>query len=659
MAKDIENNNYEEALDNLKKASTYALPKAQSRIRKMINMIEKYLEIKSSGETLPEVTIDYSMIKEDDYNTLLNVALEQKDYKTAYKNIGKTIYFIPESRTLQLYQKLLYTLIDQNKANKKRAQQQIPKKIIPVETHKIDIELFTQLIYDRNYQQAEKLLENANDERLCRCTKQLLKEIELLENKTYKKAKPHIYKNEEHRKTKKFYEALNCRDYQEAYNLLKECLEVSKSYNKDISELIIYSYLLEDILELEIGLQEERKQEEELKALRTQQKNLLFKRKMSKEDIERLESITNSLILLSPQEEIYDLRILEMLETLQSIDEFNLDINSFATFEYSENSILEKFLKAINLGDYQSAYQMTTEEKWYQENKKSPNKTVNLMYRKLLYLMNTKLEQDNKNSYQETIDDMIDIPVIDHLKTLKTLIKNRDFITAQKYYQESNFAALSENLDLELQVFLQFLSQPVKNEEKELKQECKNFTWQGDCEQAKKSLAAYREFIEQNHLDRNIDYYELRLSSMEQEKNTPDFQKKERLYNRAKKQLNKGNYSSAFNIINNYIERDNDLSAKGYLLRGRCLEYMNNYEGAKKDYKKAISIIPEPNAYHCLGRVNNYQNNYQDAVECFLEYEERRPGHHQHNLEALSYSYQKLGNEELSAKYKTLAKKAK
>ena len=77
------------------------------------------------------------------------------------------------------------------------------------------------------------------------------------------------------------------------------------------------------------------------------------------------------------------------------------------------------------------------------------------------------------------------------------------------------------------------------------------------------------------------------------------------------------------------------------------MEYLKNYEDAKKDYEKAISIIPEPNAYHCLGRINNYQNNYQAAVECFLAYEERRPRHHQHNLEALSYSYQKLGNEEL------------
>ena len=653
----IENDNYEMALENLEKIFPYTKSNKKSNIQKMTNLIEKYLEIKASKETLPVLNIDYSTYQ-DNFNSLLNAALYKGDYETAYKTIGKCVYYAPKSTTLQLYRKLLYTLMDQNKENKKLEKPQA--KASPVESPQIDIDTLTQLIYDRKYQQAKESLENKEDERLYHYTNQMLRKIEFLSKGNSLATKDHIYKNDKNKIFNRFFEALRYYDYQEAYALVENCLKASAYYDNNALEFRVYSYLLEDIVELEKTLEEQRSQKQEIKKLKERKKEILCQREITEDDLQSLKSITTKLISLSSGEELtVNLYAQHMLDTLENIDEFHLDRNSFAEFEYAEENILEKFLKAISLGDYTTAYQLTTDKKWYEENKKSPNKSDNFMHRKLLYLINNKLDTPQKTLSQEsTADDEVDdYSTIDCLRNLNTLLKHRKFTEALECYQENELNGINDNLNAELEVFLQFLSQPIKREDKKRKEKFISSYENGDLEQAQEDLDNYHKFMEENNISRNIDYYNLRLISLAKEKSTPDFQEKEALYNQAVDCFQKQNYTEACEKLNSYIEKDNDLSAKGYLLRGQCLENLKNYSAAEENYKMAISIIPEPNAYHHLGKLYYYQENYQAAINCFLEYEERKPKCCQNNLESLSTSYQKLGEEKLSIKYKTLSKK--
>lgn len=654
----IENDNYEEALENLEKIFPYTRPNKKPNIRKMSNIIEKYLEIKVSKETLPVLNIDYSA-HQDNFNKLLNAALCERDYETAYKTIGKCIYYAPQSTTLQLYRKLLYTLIDQNKENKKLKTRQGKEESIPAESSKINIEVLTQLIYDRKYQQVKELLEDEKDERLYRIINQMIKKIESLNTGNNQPAMEHTYRSAEYRVFNRLFEALGYRDYQEAYILIEKCLEISEHYNNDTSEFRIYSYLLEDIVELEKNFDEQKKQKQELKRLRESKREILYQREITKENFQSLKAITTKLISLSSDEELAsNLHIQHMLDTLESIDESYLDRSSFAEFEYVEESILEKFLKAISLGDYITAHQLTKDKKWYEENQKSPHRSDNLMYRKLLHLISDKLDTPQESFSQEsTTDDTIDYSTIDHLRNLKNLLKHRKFTEALEYYQENELGDISDNLNTELEVFLHLLSQPIKREDKELQEKFISSYKTGNLEQAQEDLDNYHKFMEENNITRNTDYYNLRLISLAKEKSTPDFQEKEDLYNQAADYFQKQNYIEACEKLNSYIEKDNDLSAKGYLLRGQCLENLGNFPAAEENYERAISIIPEPSAYHHLGRLYYYcQGNYQAAVDCFLEYEKRKPKCYQNNLESLSASYQELGEEKLSIKYKTLAK---
>jgi len=645
MRKSIELENYEEALVNIEEICQYTdLPDDQYKFRKMASIIEKYLEIRESKEPLPTVNIDYTTCKDNNI-LIFNRALIEQDYETAYQKIGKCIEQNPKSSILKIHKRLLYKIIKQDKENK-----HIDKKV--------DIETLTQLIKDKKYQQVAELIESESDERLSRCLFKMVEDIKALNDKTYVDAEPPVYQTEEYKIFKRFFEALKYRDYQEASCLVEKCLKVSKTYQNDVSELMIYQYVLEDIIKLREKLEEEERQEVKQRELKERQESILNKETLTEKDFVKLENITNQ--LLDTNEIAHALRIKQMLNTIQVIDEFDLDDNSFAKFEYSEKDILEKFLKAIDLGDYQTAYKMAKEEKWCHENQSSKNQAEHLMYKKLLYIINDKLDS---SSYKETDErqpeEDIDIPAIEHLKKLKTFLKEEKFVAAQRYYQENDLDEISDTLDMELEVFLQFLSQPIKKEKRQLEQKMKEVQRNGDCEQAKKDLEVYREFIKEHNFNKNIDYYELRLASLEKEQNTPDYEEKNNMYDQALAYCKEKRYEEAIEILNDYIAKDNNLSAKGYLLRGSCLEYTKNYSEAKEDYQMAISIIPEPQAFHRLGKLSLYQGNYQDAIDYFLEYEARRPSYHAMNLEALSESYQALGQEELSTRYKSLAKTIK
>lgn len=689
LRKNIETENYEAALFNLENALKYARPEAIDNLKKMQAILTKYLEIKSSKEPLPLQEIDYQEYQ-DDYNKILNKALELKDYQTAYKNIGKCVYFNKKSTTLQLYRSLLRTLIEENNKNIKNnpvTKEEIAKEETPIEVAKkievaekveepekvdaikpvkeqpiteIDMNVLLDLIYERKYDEVKELLKG-QETSANRAYNSILNMIRYMDNirnsSKIKEKEIHFYKYDCTDYFKRFFEALNYRCYDEAFNLVDKCIELAER-NNDSEKFVIYKYLLEDILDLTEEIKEKEAEVRKVKELTKIQKSIIPKHVLKSEDFEQLENATIEKIELSSDGDTsYDKHVVEMLEALRNIDEYNLDSNSFERFEYSEKGILEKFLEAVSLGDYQEAYQISKEEKWYQEMKKSENKAYLIIYKKLLARINKKIEDNSKSIEVKLSEEPLEEnPLLEHLATLKVLVKKRKFTTAYNYYQENNLEGIDSELDLILQTFLTFIKTTVHNESIEIESNYKAALNRGDYEEATKNINEYEDFIKFNDLDRNIDYHKARIAAGKIEIDTPDFVEKEQLYDTAYYYFQNRQYEKAIEVLDKYISKDNDISPKGYFLRGKSYEWLKRFQDAKIDYEKALTIAPEPNIYHRLGKINYYSGDYEKALECFLEYEARRPNLHDTNLEALSNTYQALGQEDLSKKYKKIIK---
>lgn len=372
----IKINNYEEALHYLEAAIKYTRPNTIGSLKKMQGVLRKYLEIKASKEILEEQEIDYSEYQ-DNYIKIFNKALTLKDYQTAYKNIGKCVYLNKDSTKLQLFRDLLNALINQNNLNKKN--KNLPQTENTLETQrqavdygeetpnaKIDMNTLIDLIYNRKYPEVKALLSSQtnSDNRTYQDILSMIRYMDNLKKTNFiKEEKLHFYKNDPTSYVKRFFEALNYRCYEEALSLADDCIEISSRYNYS-EKFIIYKYLLEDIITLKEEILEKQAKVEKLKNLKADQKAIIYKKQISQADIENLENTTIEKInLASENEVIHDGHILEIIETLRNIQAYNLDENSFETFTYTETDIIEKFMKAISIGDYQAAYQISQDEK--------------------------------------------------------------------------------------------------------------------------------------------------------------------------------------------------------------------------------------------------------------------------------------------------------
>lgn len=695
MMNNIEKGNYEAALESIKNALNYSLPKGKDNLKKLAAMISKYLELKDSTTTLADFDIDYSDCQ-DDYNKILNRALDNGDYKTAFGNIGKCVYFNKNSITLNLYRSLLYALIEQSKENERKnsinsrqkvkklnevakkqpqvidksqeekdsTETQEPEEIVNElessnQAQTVDIDTLCDLIYNREYDQVRNLLEKENQpERLHHYIMKMMNWMDKIANaKTELKEIQHNYRNDEYDIFKRFFEALSCQDYKEAARLVDKCKEISERRNNS-TEFIIYQYMFEDIENLEKELAERLIVQEKITELEKKQKDKIYATEITEEDIAELEKITNEIMKLSIDEDTINShkRILELLDTLKKVRTYKLDKNSFEEFTYDKKSIIENYLEAIKVGDYQTANALSKDREWNQELAKNPNRRYLIMYKRLINQICRSIDINSLPIERELKEEIKKDPTLEALKTLKSLIKKRKYRDAYIYCNSRDFKENCAFASQDLQECIQVLFQIVTNEAEKRKKEFKYRKNRGDYQEASECLEAYQEYLENNNLNRNLDYYWARFQSDSKETLSPDFVEKEQLYDRARYYRQMDEYEKGIEVLTEYISKDNDVGAKGYLLRGRLYERIRKFAEAQADYEKAISIIPEPNAYHRLGKIHFYNGKYQEAIECFLEYEKRRLNYHYSNMKALRDSYSAIGDEESSGKYEELIK---
>lgn len=668
----IEQENFEEALTNLKYALEYAPEKKKRNLDKMIDIISKYLEIKTSQKPLPVKELDYSNLN-NDYNLIFNTALHRADYKTAYKNIDKCLFKNKNSKTLQLYRTLLYVLIEENKkienhTTKGKKQEDLSRQPEVIEANEVkiagkaDMNIILELISLHKYEEVKEILQKSNalDNRVYKTVLDMIKYMDNIRNTNrIRENTIHFYKNDLSKIFNRFFEALDYRCYDEAFTLVDECIERAKK-NNDSEKFILYKYILEDILNLKEEIMRRQVQEQKIKELTKAQMTYLKKQEIETNDIENIENVTlEKLDLLSDEQSIYDKYLLEIIDTLKNIDDYNLDYNSFEKFAYTEENITDKFFKALSQGDYLEAYQISQDEKFYSEMNKKENADYLELYQKLLFQLSKHIENNSQPIKEDKHQDaFINNALINQLEKLRVLFETGEYKAAYQFYLENSLEGISSELDELLQVSRKFFDKTIQYDADALIYQYKKATNRGDFDKASDYLNNYQEFITKNDLERNIDYHRARLESEKLEVNTKDFVEKSQLHDRAIYYMQMEQYDKAIELLDEYIKKDNDLSARGYLSRGRCKEYLKRFYEARADYEKAISIIPEPNAFHRLGKLKFYNDEYEEALNYFLAYEDRRPAKHMKNLEALSATYEKLGQTELSDKYKTLSKKA-
>lgn len=653
--KNIEKENYEGALNNLYEIAIYAPPhkEREKAIKNLIQIMNNYLEIKKKNQLLPEKDIDYKDLG-NNYTEILDRALYLNDFQTAYKNIGKCIYFDPNNKMLVFYRILLQKLVHQNKENQQKINSTKNNHHTEKKKEQFSIQDIAQLINKREYEQVKNILEEKLNQEYNNTYSLALKLIKTMEKikstgTVYQEKNP-TYTYTEQNPIKRFFESIKFKDYQEAYYLTFTCEKIAR--NKE--EFTIFRYLLEDILEYISQLEEENIRKEKLTDINHRIGKFTKNKELSEDQLNTLEELIKEKLELCKEEEIvYNQYTLELIDTLKRSKEGNITISNFEQFTSVEKDIEKNFFKALSNGDYIQALDIIKRKNWSY----SSYRNYFPLYQSLLIELDRQLKNNEqtiaKNKELELQDEN---QTITHLNTLRKLLKEKNYSGAYLYYQNNNLEEISTNLNIELETILTFLKQFETNEAIELLKEYKKSYNRGDLEQATLKLQQYQEFIANNTQNRNIDYHQSRLSILKEDINNPTFVKKEQLYDTARYYYQEKEYQKSINIIDLYIQIDNDLNAKGYLLKGRNHEHLKQYKEAQENYQKAISIIPEPNAYFRLGKVYLYNHEYDQAKNCFLEYEKRRPGYHNSNLKALVECYNLLGEDHLSEDYKKLIK---
>lgn len=634
----LERKEYENALESIVEASKYVDEYSSNKINTIIQLLKDLGKVQK-GEMVSVIgNATYDDLK-DEYKRILYRAINKKDYKTAYKTVGKCIYFDKRNNAFKIYHTILSELVEEIKKL-----EAIEKKELEKETIITEEELLV-LLENREYQRAKKLLENKlvneNNDRDSRMNHYVLKFLKVIEELKigkgrFEESTPFI-KDENNSIFKNFFDSVLSKDYITAYEYAILCRIEEGNNDSESLEFLAYTYLLEDI------------------SLYQKLKNYIHKEELTGETLEEIKNLYEQKIQLEGLEQPYDHYIFETIDTYQTIEEGKGSMPGFKQMDTKEVNLIKQFEDFMNQGDYFSAYRLMKEPAWRNETKNIPYKDQIILIKKILAIIATKIKTQPTS---EKIDlSMLETPkVLEQLETLAALIEKEDYGKAEDYNLENQIDG-SPDLLYDLSEFLPFLSIQQLREAQEIFYGYSKCYRDKDTEGAKKALETYRNFIKDTSLERNTEYYSKRIESLEKELASPDFEVKQSLMEEAKNLIQGEKQAEAIDVLTKYIELDQDMSTTGYSLRGNTYESLKLFSLAKKDYEKALTIVDEPASFYRLAKVNFYQGNYEKALECMLEFEARRPEDVQKSLQFIQEIYRHLGNEEKQEEYAKKSRK--
>ena len=145
--------------------------------------------------------------------------------------------------------------------------------------------------------------------------------------------------------------------------------------------------------------------------------------------------------------------------------------------------------------------------------------------------------------------------------------------------------------------------------------------------EAKSWLDRFNEILEENNINKRLDYYyyQISLGLLEDTHDQGYINSKRQTYFLAYNDILNGNYDEAEAYLKYYNDLDKDNDIRGYLLLGRLYMLTNRYDLALETYINANSIAPNPDSYYFLGEIYYERNKWADAIFCYLTYNKFYP----------------------------------
>ncbi len=455
----LKNDNYTEVLDCLNKMKKNS--DDNNLVVNLDNLVDTYLKLQNKNYILEEKNIEY---EETDYNKIFEKSLLEKDYMTAYKNIGKLIYFDKQNKILIIYKNILEKIIEKNKENITLKEQ---NKINIDNKEKFNLGILKKLLSEENYDEIIHLLKYSDNDRLNNIVSKLINKLSLYTKPNF------IYKDKEQKPIiendyplENFFEAISNKNYQEAYKLTFSCIETLKKENKDIEEMQIYQLILEKLINVINKIKAEAPYKTRLKEIN----DIIFNPQVR--NILKLKDLLNEKDELEEKLDFDDETTLYNEIALQIIDVINeasknssITSQSFSNFENNNENLKEKLIETLKNGDYISAIKIYKKKDFYQQIKYDKDKNYLLLYRELLNILNSKLEKNElfENSVNSKLPQVINNnKTIDYLSIVKKLIKKQRYDELYKYYIENENVNINGDLKSELKKFILFIDKQIE-----------------------------------------------------------------------------------------------------------------------------------------------------------------------------------------------------
>ena len=463
LQNNINSENYELALESCEEIKKFASSGSQKYYIHISKLLKQIIDMSKNHSSLPKETLTYPNI--EDYNFILDLALKNGDYKTAYKNVGKCIYHNPNSSILKIYRTLLRTINDLDKYT---------KKISTVLTDDYLLKLINEKKYNDLKVILSKNLSGENETFYLNLLKLINFMNDLSTGKTFIK-KVNNYEYQSNTIINNFYEALDIGDYEYAYKIIDICIRENQN---DYKKLIIYKNILKDVINIINKYQASND-----KMLKVKEYDIKIDYLLNEIILVSIKDLYNFLfeLLNCLKDKSIDFKLrkeeeylFNLIETYFRIKGTNIDFNNYFRAIVKEDNVIDSFNKAMKYGDYKTDLDIMNSDEWFNNNDKNDNIKYYSVIRKILINFSLKSMNKNKsNNIEDNENTSLSSRYLENLANLKRLIKKREYNEALEYLNENDFSYQEES-----KIYYEMLLKYLINLQ----------TYQNECETESKAL---------------------------------------------------------------------------------------------------------------------------------------------------------------------------
>lgn len=681
----ILNGKIEEAYELLKKAIlTRDDNNHDNDYRICLILLEKYLNITKSeidSESILEFTEDDCSF-ESGYENFIDFReyVMSSDWEKALESIAKFSRYEKDrdgcyGYLSQVYYRLVYEIVFE-------------------ENTKLDSDIISELVNAKEYNKLFNILSdfgvenlNSNYLKLFNCLKYF---VNLSKSKPVNTKKIDENKNLDSAKNR-FFEMMKCGRYKEALAALKEV-------NRDkISFYDEYMVIINDILKLEENKRFQDEVNRTFKQLNSTHivdwrfiiklldEKIQYCREYLDDDCfgvdisydERAKSLT----------EVFGLALCNKID-LSYFQEFKyedgkvlyseLDLDGNLTssvvegMSYDKDDIISKFILALNLGDYLTAFDCALSPGFNEAAKVHPKKKYLYFYKTILFKIKKCCEK-NKTRYEHlgVVGNQLDtmslamINDLNYYQMLDLILAsekgNIDYMEAFDIYSDNLSDVMFQDSPETKLLFEKILSDLSRKQETKIMDSYKaykKYKYDKNYELAKESLDELSMLSEGTCMETCSDYRYEELNNLSLEMNSENAEKSSFLYKKAWTHFKNGNYWDCINTLNKYIDLNPELAISCYCLMGMAYENLNDLEMAEKCYRLTLEKSHLEEAYLKLGNICFYSGRYRETLDYYLEFKKRKPLFFIPALVPLVKVYEKLRDNENRDKYKKILERA-